>query len=411
MSPSRQDQPNKPHPSASIITDVNYDNGPSVRRATGSINKAPSLFPHTPGNMHNTPHLASRNHLTGVKKRKVVQHGIIQDFRKIEIIIYAEVTPWWLLSIDASRVSKVCFPMFSCREALLSFIRNADIDSPIASLLNEMDNTVLVFALDDIQIESALLLVCGSVHFFLDIWNVTMNPKAWIFCTDRHQRMRTCPWGLSASERSPGILNWCKKVFGEELEILSPSDWFTRGHDHDGGFYDSRGMFRLNIKAGTYLWQPPPAAADAALEELRKARLKRRASTHIIIIPRLCTTLWLKQLYKAADIVLYLPCNNTHWPSSMFEPLVIAILFPYSRYFPWQFKGTPRLLSNRREMQSLLQKGELDPGDLLRKFFVDTRKISSLPEHLVRRLLHFSKRDDVPYSSSGGARNKRRRNN
>jgi len=217
-----------------------------------------------------------------------------------------------------------------------------------------------------------------------------------------------CPWGMTASERSPQILDWCKKVFGPNLEILTPSQWFTRGHDHDGGFYDVRNMYRLNISHGTYLWQPPPAAADAALEEVRKARLKRRESTHIIIIPRLCTTMWLKQLYKAADIVLYLPCNNTNWPSSMYEPLVIGILFPYSRFFPWQFKGTPRLLSRRREMQSLLQKGEVDPGDLLCEFFNSTRKISTLPEHLVRRLLFFDHRNDVPYTSSGGARKKRR---
>jgi len=218
-----------------------------------------------------------------------------------------------------------------------------------------------------------------------------------------------CPWGLSAGDRFPPILDWCKEVFGSDLELLSPSEWFTRGHDHDGGFYDVRNMFRLNIRHGTYLWQPPPAAADAALEELRKARLKRRKSTHIVIIPRLFTTLWLKQLYKAADIVLYLPCNNSNWPSSMHEPLVIGILFPYSRFFPWQFKGTPRLLAHRREVQSLLQKGQMDPGDLLRKLFCSTRKISSLPEHLVRRLLYFSERNDVPYTSAGGARSKRRK--
>lgn len=221
--------------------------------------------------------------------------------------------------------------------------------------------------------------------------------------------LKYCPWGLSAIDRSPSLMDWCKNVFGPNLEILSPCEWFTRGHDHNGGYYDQKGMYRLNIKHGTYLWQPPPAAADAALEEIRKARLKRRSSTHVIIIPRLCTTLWLKQLYKAADIVLYLPCSYSHWSSLMFEPLVIGILFPYSRFYPWQLKGSPRLCTDRRKMQSLLQAGEVDSGDLLRKFFISTRKIPSLSEHLVRQLLFFGEAHGVPYSSAGGIRGKRKR--
>ena len=221
--------------------------------------------------------------------------------------------------------------------------------------------------------------------------------------------MSYCPWGLSAGQRSSSIIKWCHSTFGPELEVLSPCQWYTRGHDHNGGFYDENGMYRLNIKHGTYLWEPPPAATDAALEEIRKARLKRRSSTHIVIVPRLCTTLWLKQLYKASDIVLYLPPCHLPWSSSMFEPLVIGILFPYSRFYPWQFKGSPRLCAARREMQKLLQEADLDPGSLLRKFFTSTRKISSLSEHMVRKLLFFGQSSGVPYTSAGGTRVKRKR--
>ena len=99
--------------------------------------------------------------------------------------------------------------------------------------------------------------------------------------------LRFCPWGQSALERSPNLLPWIKSWLGSALENLELKQWFTRGHDHLDGYWDKRGFFRLKIKSGTFLWHPPPAAADAALEEIRKARLKRRNSSHIFIIPRL----------------------------------------------------------------------------------------------------------------------------
>ena len=142
--------------------------------------------------------------------------------------------------------------------------------------------------------------------------------------------LQFCPWGVSALDRCPALKPWLLKTFGSKLEILKPRDWFSRGHDHFGGYYDARGYYRVTIRPGLYLWEPPPAAADAAIEEIRKARLKRRSSGHIIVIPKLVTTLWLKQVYKAADIVLTIPPIHTFWDSNMCESLVIALLFPYS---------------------------------------------------------------------------------
>jgi hypothetical protein len=61
------------------------------------------------------------------------------------------------------------------------------------------------------------------------------------------------------------------------------------------------------FKRGCYLWAPPPAAANVALEELCVVRLKRQDSFHIIVVPRLMTPQWLKQLHKVSDIVFKLP--------------------------------------------------------------------------------------------------------
>ena len=54
------------------------------------------------------------------------------------------------------------------------------------------------------------------------------------------------------------------------------------------------------------MWTPPPGAADAAVEELGKAIHKRPYTFHMMIIPRLLTSKWRKQLGKTTDLNLKL---------------------------------------------------------------------------------------------------------
>ena len=117
--------------------------------------------------------------------------------------------------------------------------------------------------------------------------------------------------------------------------------WFGRRYDHDGGFYEKNNFWRLRLKKEKILWNPPPAAADAAIEELRKARLKRQKSHHIVSIPKLFTHFWLKQLNKACDVVFEITPTFNFWNKNMFEPLVIGICFPFIPHRPWQLKGKP----------------------------------------------------------------------
>jgi len=211
-----------------------------------------------------------------------------------------------------------------------------------------------------------------------------------------------CPWGHSALSRSPNLKPWITELLGPDLEFLSPSDWFTRGHDHLPGYKDSQGFYRNRIKSGKFVWDLPPAAADAALEELRKARLKRRNSTHIILIPKLATTLWLRQLYKTADLVLTIPPIYPFWDTNLFESLYLAFAFPYSRHHPWQLRSTPKLLSDQRKMQSVLKSGTMAPGPLLRKFFSSTLRLPTLPKRLVRKVLYFGTYDEILCAQAGG---------
>jgi len=214
--------------------------------------------------------------------------------------------------------------------------------------------------------------------------------------------LKFCPWGLSALERCSCLEPWLVETFGPSLEILKPKDWYSRGHDHSGGFMDDYGFFRLRIKPGLFLWHPPPAAADAALEEIRKARLKRRVSGHVIVIPKLVTTQWLKQVYKASDIVLTIPATNTFWPSTMCESLILAILFPYYRSYPWQLRSTPKLMASGREMRRLFKEDEMAQRNFLRKFFTSTTRLLTLQPDVVRQVLYFLPKDKVSHSPTRG---------
>jgi hypothetical protein len=59
-----------------------------------------------------------------------------------------------------------------------------------------------------------------------------------------------------------------------------------------------------NKKGGLFLWTPPPAVADVAIEELLKARHKRTDTFHVVMIPCLMTLRWRRLLNKAAILLL-----------------------------------------------------------------------------------------------------------
>ena len=124
-----------------------------------------------------------------------------------------------------------------------------------------------------------------------------------------------CPWGKLVLEQSPSLVHWIKSWSVTNLEVLTPKQWYSCGHNHAGGYVDSNAFWRLQIKRGAFLWDLPPSAADAALEELRKARIKRQKSTHIVLIPRLFTPLWLKLLLKSCDLVVYILPQYSFWGS------------------------------------------------------------------------------------------------
>jgi hypothetical protein len=216
------------------------------------------------------------------------------------------------------------------------------------------------------------------------------------------------PLHLSALERSESLLSWITSWTTQKLEVLAPEDWYELGHGIRGWTQpnDDDLIARPMLRKGVFGWFPPPAAADVALEQLRMARIKRQDSTHVFVVPRLLTPRWLKQLWKACDIVLTVPAGTLGWPTDMYEPVLIGICFPFLRVQPWQLRGTPKMFQVARDLRRLFKDNEVDPRPFLRKFWKTCHGMHSLSKDVVSRLLHFVRSGDVPCRAEGRGSNR-----
>ena len=209
------------------------------------------------------------------------------------------------------------------------------------------------------------------------------------------------PWDLFVQQRSPTFRTCIKSWLLSEVKFLEPSDWFSRAHDHNGGDYDTYGFWRHRITPGTYIWDLPPIAADVAIEELRKARVKRQKSTHLVFVPKLFTHLWKKQLIKACDIVLEIPPNQAHWCHDQFEPLTLGVCFPFLAFDPWQLRHTPKLCSIERKVRQMLKENTVAGGNILRQLFMEVTSWYTMPKGMVRKMLYFKRGREVSGHESG----------
>jgi hypothetical protein len=197
------------------------------------------------------------------------------------------------------------------------------------------------------------------------------------------------PIHVNALERSAGLKPWLSTWLGSEAEFLDPIDWSTRGHDIVKGSFESNidGVKLPVVKAGSFVWCPPPCLAEIAVEELRKARHKRTVSRHLFVVPRLMQPTYFKQLLKAADLVISLPVGHPAWPEEMYEPLTLAFVFPFLQYRPWQLKGSEGLLSVGRQLLSMWKENSWTDRHLLRKLWGFERSLYCMPKELASKVL------------------------
>jgi hypothetical protein len=194
----------------------------------------------------------------------------------------------------------------------------------------------------------------------------------------------------SAVDRSSLLMKWIKEWTGRaHLKPLSPEGWFEEGHGVSGGKKDASGVWiPAHVSAGNlFLWAPPPAVADAALEQLLIATHKRTDLFHVVVIPRLMRPLWRRLFHKACDFVFKVVPTHSFWPASMHEPLWVGIILPFTHHRPWRFKRAPLLVEVGISLRRMLASGESDGGDILRELLSLPRKIHSMSECLARKVL------------------------
>ena len=200
------------------------------------------------------------------------------------------------------------------------------------------------------------------------------------------------PLHLNAIERAPGLKQWIESWLspneeGEEISFLNYEGWFERGHDIVGGKSNLDGVWIPEYRRGTYVWTPPPAGGLIAVEQLRRARVKREWSTHVVLIPRLMSAEWKKQLFRVSDLFIELPFDKNWKKEIHHEPLIFAVVFPFLSHRPWQLKRSPAFLGMGNILRSMWKEDNVSAGTLLRKLFSQQRKMAGMPESLVRKML------------------------
>jgi hypothetical protein len=179
------------------------------------------------------------------------------------------------------------------------------------------------------------------------------------------------PLNQDAFSRSPKLGEWLQKCSDNHVwEVLGADGWFDRGHQD-----------------GNFIWVPPPAVADAALEQLCEARHTRPWNAHIFVCPLLMTSRWRKQLAKLADVMFVVPVGTSIWETDMYEPVLIAFICPLLNCRPWQVRKTPLVAQLNHSVSGVWSQNLARERSHLRKFWKDAREWDGVCEGVARPVL------------------------
>jgi hypothetical protein len=174
------------------------------------------------------------------------------------------------------------------------------------------------------------------------------------------------------------------------LKAFTPEGWFEKGHEISGGKLDEQKVWipQHCKKDQMFLWAPPPAVADMAMEELLKSRHKRMDLLHVVLIPRLMAPRWRRLFNKVYDFTCVVSPGPPFRMTDMYEPLWVGIILPFVHCRPWSLKRAPLLVEMGWELRRVLKASEGDGGNILRKLLHLPKRIAPLPQHVACGMLH-----------------------
>jgi hypothetical protein len=179
------------------------------------------------------------------------------------------------------------------------------------------------------------------------------------------------PLHLSPLERNPELEQWIGDWTNEGQTFCDPKDWFWSAH-----------------LPGIHFWPLPPAAALVALEQYMTARLKRAETVGaVVLIPDLMRPDWFRRFLKEMDFVITIPAQWPEWPAEMHEALLMGFSLPLLRCYPWRWGRSPAVVAFARTVSAVYKTDNNYGRDLLRKFWRAARRVPSLPDGVVRKLL------------------------
>ena len=209
----------------------------------------------------------------------------------------------------------------------------------------------------------------------------------------------------TAFQRHPLLLDWVRSwSMQDDLEPLTPEEWYVEGHGIVGGYLDAHGVWMPEHEESgkLHLWAPPPAVADAMLEELLKARHKRTDTFHVIVVPRLMAPRWRRLFHKVSDIHFVVPPGASFWPANMFEPLWIGIVLPFIPHRPWALKRAPLMVELGIKLCEVCKESDFLARNILRKLLKLPSRLAGVSPSVARGVLHMP--SDGSLSNHGSVR-------
>ena len=163
------------------------------------------------------------------------------------------------------------------------------------------------------------------------------------------------PLNKSCEERQPGVVEWLINTHGGGFwKFLDPQDWYDKGFER-----------------GRFVWAPPPAIADVAVDLLCDSNHIRPDNAHIFVCPALMSNRWRKKLGKVADFVFTIPVDCAIWSKEQHEPLIAAFVCPHLSRRPWQVSKANRILDEARaDVSEMWASSPPHDGRCLRKLWL-----------------------------------------